>query len=309
MPHDKDLSKDAARRLRNRRLGLTGSGTGAAPIAGQGVLAADGTGEPGHMLAAWLADRFNHNFDDYDQAIDSVYNATRIGGSRYHHIVDGQHSIWGAFKAVPEVDADDTWLTEMAQAAEHLARDTASISGVNPFFSLSPGQFDRLGSVVAQAGISKAFLADALTVNGPELLGGAVAVLSAVMMGREPDPERLSRLGGGCLLSAVVSANPLLLPIATAGIAYAVINTEDKGQVIVQAGKGGLVSGSALLVSSLVGGPIWLGCAAGLLAGMAVSRAMDDPEAAFTRAHKIVQPATHILQSVASQVKDFRPNV
>jgi hypothetical protein len=309
-PNDKGLTKAAARRLRNRRLGLGAvSKSDAAMISGEGVLAADGFGEPGHTLATWLADKFNHNFDNYDRAIDEVYNATRVGGSQYHHLIDGQHSIWGAFKAVPDVAADDTWLTEMTQAAEHLVRDTASVSGINPFFSLSPEMFDRLGSVVSQAGISKAFLVDALTINGPELLGGAIAVLSAVTMGRQPDPERLSRLAGGCLLSATVSPNPVLLPVATAGIAFAAINAEDRKDVFVHAGKGGLVSGSALLVSSLVGGPIWLGCAAGILAGIAVSKAMDNPEAAFARAQKVVRPAAQVLQSVSSKLQDPRDNV
>ena len=33
-------------------------------------------------IASWLADNLNHNFDIYDRAIDSAYNATHIGGSQ-----------------------------------------------------------------------------------------------------------------------------------------------------------------------------------------------------------------------------------
>jgi hypothetical protein len=48
-------------------------------------------------MAGWLADKFNKNFDEYDAAIDAIYNKTHIGGSRYHHLIDGQHDIFGAF--------------------------------------------------------------------------------------------------------------------------------------------------------------------------------------------------------------------
>ncbi|MCX7003830.1 MAG: hypothetical protein NTV22_11230, partial [bacterium] len=47
-------------------------------------------GEPGYRLDQWMAATFNHNFDAYDRAIDTAYNATHIGGSQLHHLVDGQ---------------------------------------------------------------------------------------------------------------------------------------------------------------------------------------------------------------------------
>src|SRR5262245_55738817 len=179
MSEEDPISKRATQSLRSRRLGLRAY-TGADPLVTgnaftQGTLAADGTGELGHRLATWLAHNFNHNFDDYDKAIDGVYNAGDGGSSAFHHLIDGQHSIWGAFQAVHDVSADDSFTTELSQAVEHLLRDTASISGVNPFFSLSPDEFHHLGDVASHLHITLPFLADALTVNGPELLGGSVA--------------------------------------------------------------------------------------------------------------------------------------
>lgn len=257
-------------------------------------------GEQGHELAQWLAGTFNKNFDAYDSAVDAIYNQTHVGSSAYHHIVDGQHSVWGAFKAVQDVKVDDSWATELGQASEHLVRDVASVSGVNPFFTLSPEQFNNIGSLLNDnLGITKAFLADALTINGPELLGGSIALIASIMMGRKADPSRLSYFSGGCLLSSLISANPMLMPIAAGSMAYAIYKAENKKQILLTAGKGSIVSGSALLVSSLVGGPAWIGCVAGLMTGIAVVKAIENPEKAFAYTQKLVEPARNIFKQVS----------
>ena len=287
------------RKIRNVDLGIENKKRVNPTLVGvEGIIA----GEQGHNLAQWLAKTFNHNFDAYDAAIDSVYNQTHIGGSAYHHLLDGQHSIWGAFKAVQGVKTDDSWATELGQAAEHLVRDTASIGGINPFFSLSPEQFDKLGSIVSSVGISKEYFADALTINGPELLGGSVALISSIIMGKKAQPERLSYFSGGCLMSALASTNPMLLPIAAGSMAYAIYRAENKKQVLVQAGKGSLVSGAALLVSSLVGGPAWLGCVAGFMAAVAISKGIEEPQKAFKYSQDIIKPAKYIFKKATAQI-------
>ncbi|MCJ7987948.1 hypothetical protein MUB16_35450 [Priestia sp. OVL9] len=164
-------------RLRNIKLGL--SGDGKIPIAIDAGLV---TGS--HSLSQWMAHKFNQNFDQYDRAIDAVYNDTHIGGSRLHHLLDGQHDILGAFKAVQNVKADDSFVTEFLQAGEHLLRDTSSVSGINPFVSFTQDQFNQIAEIAKNFGISKLFLSDALTVNGSELLGGTVAILSTLLLGK-----------------------------------------------------------------------------------------------------------------------------
>ncbi len=63
--------------------------------------AALGSGS-GHALAQQLAAAINTpNSTVYDKAIDSVYLSTHTGGSQLHHLVDGQHDIFGAFEAAP----------------------------------------------------------------------------------------------------------------------------------------------------------------------------------------------------------------
>jgi hypothetical protein len=288
-----------SRRLKEIELGVKDRSTKDTAFVGfEGVIA----GSQGHTIAQWLAKEFNHNFDAYDSAVDAVYNDTHVGGSVYHHILDGNHSLWGAFEAVPDVKIDDSWVEELAQASEHLIRDGASISGVNPFFSLSPDQFDNLGSIVSSVGISKEFLADALTINGPEMLGGSLAMLVSLLMRKKADPGRLSYISGGCLLSALASGNPLLLPIAASGMVEAIKHGDSAKDIILQSGKGSLVSGSALLVSSLVGGPLWLGCIAGFMAATAISKGLSSPQKAFDLCVQIIEPAKIVTGSVIKSI-------
>jgi hypothetical protein len=256
-------------------------------------------GEQGHELAQWLAGTFNKNFDAYDSAVDAVYNQTHLGGSGFHHIVDGQHSIWGAFKAVQDVKIDDSWATEIGQASEHLLRDVASVSGVNPFFVLSPEQFNSVGSFVSNIGVTKEFLADALTINGTELLGGSVALIGSIIMGRKADPARLSYFSGGCLLSSLISLNPMMMPIAAGSMAYAIYKAKNKKQMLLTAGKGSIVSGSALLVSNLVGGPAWIGCVAGFMTAVAIAKAIEKPDKAFEYTKRLLEPAKNIFKQVS----------
>lgn len=252
-----------------------------------------------HSLAQWLAHKYNHNFDEYDKAIDAVYNQTHIGGSAYHHLLDGQHSFLGAFNAVSGVHADDSFVQEISQAGEHLLRDTMSVGGINPFLSFSTEQFNHLTNLASQIGISKPFLADALTINGPELMGGTIALVASLILGKNADPSKLSALSGAYLTSAFVSANPLLLPIAAGGLVHACVKADDKRQVIVQAGKGAFVSGSAILVGHIIGGPIWIGCTVTIGTAIAVRYGIDNPDKAFKRMTKLVDSATGVMRKVS----------
>jgi hypothetical protein len=285
------------KRLRNIDIGLTGNGR--IPIAmDAGIL----TGS--HSLSQWMANEFNHNFDEYDRAIDAVYNSSHVGGSSYHHLLDGQHTVLGAFEAVQNVKADDSFATEFLQAGEHLLRDTASVSGINPFFSLTPSQFDQLASVVQSYGISKPYLVDALTINGPELLGGTLAILSTLIMGKRLDPTYISKLSGAYLISSLASANPFLLPVAASGLVYSLAKSKNKREIMVQGGKGAIVSGGALLVGGLVGGPLWIGCLASVSAALALNYSIENPEKTFIRVKDIVKPASSILRKVSLSLGD-----
>lgn len=279
------------KRLHNIRQGLTGDGS--IPISLDVGLHVGSS-----SLAHWTASTFNHNFDDYDKAIDAVYNSTHVGGSSYHHLLDGQHTILSAFQAVKDVKADDSFVMEFLQASEHLLRDVASVSGINPFFSFTPEQFDRLATIVQPLGVSKPFLADALTINAPELLGGSIALLSTIILGKKADPTIISKLSGSYVVSALASANPMLTTIAASGLIYSIANAEDKKEAFIKAGKGSIVSGGALMVGGLVGGPVWIGCLASVGAAIALNYAIENPEKTVLRMKELIQPSTSILRKV-----------
>ncbi len=253
--------------------------------------------EPGYRLDQWLAATFNHNFDEYDRAIDAVYNTTHIGGSHLHHLLDGQHSLLGALAAVKDVAGDDAFANELMQASEHLLRDTASVSGTNILYSIEPETFDQVASLGADTGISKSYLADAMTVNGSELLGGALGLAAAIVVARRGRPEELSRLGGAMLVSSFASANPALLGIASVSTAYALCKTEGKRECVVHAGKGAMVSGSVILVTNLMGGPIWWGCLLGLGTAVMVGKALENPAKTYARMKELLEPAQHIIKT------------
>lgn len=284
---------DHRRRLQNFEVGLATSLEKTAVPLDVGITFGQ------YSLAQWLAGRYNHNFDEYDQAVDAVYNQTHIGGSAYHHLLDGQHSFLGAFNAVSGVHADDSFVQEISQASEHLLRDTMSVGGINPLLSFTTVQFDQLTNLASHIGISKPFIADALTINGPELMGGTIALVASLILGKNTDPSKLSTLSGAYLTSAFISANPLLLPIAAGGLVYAFQKAEDKKQVIVQAGKGAFVSGSAILAGHIIGGPIWLGCTVTIGTAIAVRYGIDHPDKAFERMTKLVDSASGVMRKVS----------
>lgn len=259
-------------------------------------------GPASNSIATWLASNFNRNFDAYDRAIDAAYNADHIGGSMYHHLLDGQHTLWGALESVKNISPHDSFASELAQAGEHLLRDTMSVSGINPL--LSPRSFETIAHTAQATGISRAFIADALTINGSELLGGAIALTATLALGRKFELSRLSALSGSYVASALVSGNPLLLPIAAGGLVYSLVKADDKKAVLINGGKGAIVSGSALLVSSLVGGPVWVGCVAAILTGVAIKYGLDNSEKVVQRSRSIATTAGNILQEASRTLRE-----
>jgi len=271
----------------------------------EGVLA----GETGHKLSKWLAKEFNQDFNEYDKAIDAVYNASHIGGSQYHHLIDGQHDIWGAFEAAKGVHADDSFAEEILGSLEHLARDVTSISGINPFFSLTPDQFSQISEFLSSFGISKSYFADALMVNGIELLGGAIALCGSVILNKKIQqgysPQILSRLAGGCLLSSVVAANSALFPVAAYGMYKAFKQTDCRLDTVKAAANGSLVSGSSLMISSLIGGPIWLGCIVGVITASVVAQGLIRPTRAFEQGKVLVVKSSEIYKAVRKPIEEL----
>jgi len=247
----------------------------------QGVL----VGPVGHSLAKWLAQVFNHVVGtDYDKAIDS---ARHIGGPLYHHLVDGQHTLLGAIRAVRDVSPDDGLLREIYEAVQHLFRDLCSVSGINPFFSLSLDTLDSMARVLRPLGISKMYIADALTVNAVELLGAIAAFLQFAVGRGKMSSERTGELLGSMVTAAIASASPALLFVFGLQI-FAMLMRENTefGQLAYHMGKGALVTGSVCLASPAIAGaglPVWFQIAGCFAAAIGVRYGIGKLEETWPR--------------------------
>ena len=130
----------------------------------------------GAALDTLLARSINTaNSTVYDRAIDSVYLSAHTGGSHLHHLLDGQHDLAGAFAAAQAVAPNDSLTHQVLGTAHHLSKDLFSVMGL-PVLSLNPKTYcDSADWMQQHLGLSKAWQADLLQINGMELLGGSLA--------------------------------------------------------------------------------------------------------------------------------------
>ena len=256
-------------------------------------------------MEQWFT-KFNINKDIYDSAIDSVYNQTHIGGSLYHHLYDGQHTILGAWKAAVNALPDDTHFRAIVDGTEHLVRDICSKSGINPFFGLTKGQHEGLAAVTH---LPKSWLADMITFNAAELLGAAIASLALVFGWTKGESKRFAEYAGALGISTIISANPLLglIVIISAARAYALSKKEDviedsNHKLLKHALKGAVTPSIVISVSVIIGGPVYVGLILGIIIAILVRNKMDDEQ--FKQKIKVflngyhqdfIKPKAHLL--------------
>lgn len=183
--------------------------------------AALGSGS-GHSLAQQLAEYINTpNTTVYDKAIDSLYLSTHTGGSQLHHLVDGQHDIFGAFEAAAKALPDDSLWQEVMGTAQHLGKDLFSVSGL-PVVSLRPDQFSGMSSWLSEnLHISKRWLGDLLQINGLELFSGVLSVVAVVIGCKQADMQQLAELSAASGLAGILTANPIGMCAAAVALAMA----------------------------------------------------------------------------------------
>lgn len=225
--------------------------------AAQGLLG----GEVGHSFSHHLASVYNTHLNKYDQVIDSVYNSGQGGSAAYHHIIDGNHSLWGAIESLQKSNPHDSLFKDVLEASDHLLRDLTTPSGINPLFQLTPETFNTMANTLKPLGITKMYLADILTINAVELLGSGIALGGMILGRKSMGMKKMSELTGAMVLSSIASANVPLLAIA--GIGLYMCNKDYNKVSLIHMGKGALITGCVMGVSSLITVP-WLGVVAGL---------------------------------------------
>lgn len=176
----------------------------------------------GHSMAQQLAEMINTpNVTVYDKAIDSVYLNTHTGGSQLHHLVDGQHDIFGAFDAAAKALPNDSTWQEVMGTAQHLGKDLFSVSGL-PVVSLEPSQYQAMSTWMNEhLHVPKSWLGDLLQINGLELFSGILSVVAVVVGCKQGEVKQLAELAAASGLAGMLTANPIGLCAAAIALVLA----------------------------------------------------------------------------------------
>jgi hypothetical protein len=220
------------------------------------------TSEIGQLVETFLANAINTpNTTIYDKAIDSVYLEHGTGGSRLHHLVDGQHDLFGAFAAAREACGNDNLTQEVLGTAAHLAKDLFSKMGL-PVFSIDADDY-RAGSswVQENLGISKEWQADLMQINGMELFCGMLSATCLVFGVKQKDAALLVEMAASTGLSSVLAANPISMAAACIALvmAWQKRGNMRSGAAVERAAIGAGGAGAAILTGTALGGFAALG--------------------------------------------------
>ncbi len=197
----------------------------------------------------------------YDKSIDAVYNATHIGGGKLHRIVDGSHTIWQMWEKVSSALPNDSLIQEMRGFVGAFLKDLFTPEGI-PIVSLSVKDYNSLANALAKFHIPRRWLRDMLQVNGPELVGAAVAIVPVVLCFSRRESKAFQEFVGSIGVSAIAGANPLLSLLFVAAAALALLKAR-KGnrfrRCLTNMVRGGLVTAAFIAASSFVGEAVWIG--------------------------------------------------
>lgn len=216
----------------------------------------------GHGLAQRLAELINTpNTTAYDKAIDSVYLSLHTGGSKLHHLVDGQHDIFGAFAAASKALPNDSLWQELMGTAQHLGKDLFSVSGL-PVVSLEPGQFQSMSTWLHEhLHIPREWMGDLLQINALELFGGVLSTAAVVVGCKQRDVKKLAELAASSGLAGALAANPISMCAAAIALTMAWKQQQEdsaglKRGLLVGAGTSGAAMATGTAVAALGSGAL-----------------------------------------------------
>ena len=244
-------------------------------LAAQGVLAS----ELSSSLNDILQELAKGKATAIDKAMDAVYMADpkSVGGSLYHRLCDGGHTLWGAFLAAKDAEGYDGVAERALGMALGLFRDMTTPRGL-PFFTWD---YDTYKTACAflndNFGVSKDWFYDLVNYDAAEVLGALGGGLGLVYRWNKADSKEFARLVGSTGLAAVFSANLMLGVVMVAALAKAFAEGradgahEDaiKGLLQGTAGTGAAMAAVPLITAA--GGPAGLALLVSLGAGIAAA--------------------------------------
>lgn len=179
----------------------------------------------------------------YDRIVDSLYNASHIGGG-FHRLVDGAHDLLHMAEKVRAASPADTVLQEIAGYVTAVWKDLATARGL-PLISLSKSTFDRLVSLAQGLGLSREYVYDVLTTNLAEVLAAVLTLLGLTSATAHDDPAKATEKIGKLAGIHMVAANPIGLA-ASAGLLLRVLRREGRRKRVFSHLLRGSVKGSLL---------------------------------------------------------------
>lgn len=197
---------------------------------------------------------------------------------------------------------DDSLLQETLGAIQGLLRDVSTPRGL-PLATWDKETFDAVASYLDSTfGIPKKWLYDLNTYDAADVLGGTVGAISVIFGWNRADTETFSQMATSMALSAALSTNPVLMPIAVVALGRAfhkAQSADDYSDLADGAFKGALVSGTSLGAIALVGvagGPAGVAMLTGITAGALIGK--------LTRDVELSEELDGVRQTVCRFVKD-----
>lgn len=245
----------------------------------------------------------------YDKAMDAEFIATHIGGSQ-HRLFDGGHTIIGAFRAGHAASPDDNIIQEALGTIQGLLRDVSTPRGL-PLANWDYETYQTVAETLESSfHIPKSWFYDLNTYDAADLLGAAIGAVALVFNWNRADTETFAKLAGGMGLSAVFSANPLLLILTVVAMARAFHLARLSGEYteFVDGQFRGVVGAGATIgavsVVGIAGGPWGLALIVGLVTGILVNGAMKD--VSIVQVSKVVANQAVETASEARRLMDNR---
>lgn len=224
-------------------------------------------------VGQWSGSQFNTLSNVYTKAMDGQYVDGLVAGVQnispsLHRLFDGNHTVVGAWDAVRSAISSDSYYDEVKGYTQAFLSDLSSTTGM-PIISITPKTYEILLTLVERAGISSAWLNDALHMNAEEILGSTLPGLAVLLNWNKAESEEFLRMLGGLAVATTYAANPVggLLLIVAAARSFQLSRHSEKPTATIASAfvEGGFLTGIVVASSVVIGGPIWIGMVAGLV--------------------------------------------